>query len=96
MACSSDHWIAEYEGHRIEIEVYLAGFFAAGASLFINNERVDTVPGFKSTFSRFTLRHNIVDGERALEVKAEIIQKLITTKAELQINNQIIALNKTR
>ena len=96
MACSSDHWVAEHGSYRIEIEVYLAGFFAAGASLFINNERVDTVPGFKSTFSRFTLRHNIIDGNRTLEVKVEIVQKLIVTKAELLINDQIIPLRKTR
>ena len=96
MAFSSDHWVAEHGGYRIEIEVYLAGFFAAGASLFINNERVDSVPGFKSSFSRFTLRHNIIDGDRTLEVKAEIVQKVIVTKAELQINDQRVPLSKTR
>ncbi len=96
MASSSDHWVVEHGKYRIEIEVYLAGFFAAGASLFINNQRVDMVPGFKSSFSRFTLRHNIVDGDQTLEVKVEIVQKLITTKAELIINDQSVPLTKTR
>ena len=96
MAFSSDHWVAEHGSYRIEIEVYLAGFFAAGASLFINDERVDNVPSFKSSFSRFTLRHNIVDGNRTLEVKVEIVQKLLLTKAELQISEQVVALSKTR
>lgn len=96
MAFSSDHWVAEHGSYCIEIEVYLAGFFAAGASLFINNERVDNVPGFKSSFSRFTLRHNIIDEDRTLQVKVEIVQKLIVTKAELQINDQVVSLRKTR
>ncbi len=96
MAFSSDHWVAEHGSYRIEIEVYLAGFFAAGASLFLNNERVDNVPGFKSSFSRFTLRHNIIDEDRTLEVKVEIVQKLIVTKAELQINDQVVSLRKIR
>ena len=94
MGMSSDHWIAQHEGHKIEVEAYLGGFLTGGCSLFVDDVRVDSVPHFKSTFSAFTLRHTLKVGERDQVICVQIRQRLIRTEASLSIDGRAVAMKK--
>ena len=93
MGMSANGWSAEHRGHRIDVEVWASGFLSGGASLFVDDQRVDTVPQFKSTFSRFTLRHCLRDGEATLRIRVEIRQRL-GTSAKLFVDDAEVPLTE--
>jgi hypothetical protein len=94
MGMSTDHWVAEHEGHKIEVEAYKAGFMTAGCSLFVDDVRVDSVPHFEVFFSAFTLRHKFRDRERDVTICVQVNQRLTGTKAKLSIDGKPVDMKK--
>lgn len=94
MGMSADHWKVQHEGHKIEIEAYLAGFMTGGCSLFIDDIRVDSVPHFKSSFSAFTLRHCLKNEGQDTIISVQIKQQLIRTTAELTVGGKSVQMKK--
>ena len=84
MASFSNLWSCTYQNDQIEIELYAAGIMSAGASLFVNSQRVDTVPYFNLLACNFTLRH--ISNDKLFVVS--IVQRPWGSKAFLQINGQ--------
>ena len=94
MGMSADHWVGEHDGHRIEVEAFRAGFMAVGCALFVDDTRVDAVPHFKTTFTAFSLRHKLRDGQRDTTVSVKIRHRLIRTEAQLSIDGKPVQMNR--
>ncbi|MCW5211308.1 hypothetical protein VU04_00145 [Desulfobulbus sp. TB] len=91
MGIQSDLWSSSYEDNSIDIELYVSGITTAGASLFINSKRVDSVPCFSLLGCDLSLRHNI---ENNVAIHIQIKQRLWGSKAFLSINGQSFTLDK--
>jgi|GEM_PF-3129135 len=86
MGMFRDHFSAEYEGHKIELETYSGGMFSYCCALFVDECRVDSTRyGF--LFAFFTLRHRLGDGESKLRIRVNI-NHWVSTSARLFINDK--------
>lgn len=61
----SNHWQAQIDDIQIDVEIYTVGFGSAGCALFVNDERVDSVPVFGS-ITQLSLRHNTTTKNKIL------------------------------
>jgi hypothetical protein len=96
MGMTSDHWKLEYEGHKVEIEVYMAGFASAACSLFVDDERIDHVPSFGSFPTQLTLRYKSTNGDASTTFIVEIKQGFFGTKANLIVNGKEVNFPRIR
>jgi len=91
MGLFCDHFMLEYEGNMIEVEVRATAFWAQ-YDLIINNARRDRIGGFLGTF--FLHGELPLNDGATQQVKVEIRQTMFRTRYFLCAGNDRITMQK--